>query len=69
MMQISFFSDLKAWDFMHTIVDWTIYNCSTLYLYPAIENSERNEKMLEDNCIPRESPLLIVKDVWDIPQM
>ena len=54
---------------MHTVVDWRIYNCSTLYLYPAIETSKRDKKMLEENCIPRESPLQIVKDFWNIPQM
>ena len=34
-----------------------------VYIYLAIENSKPNNKMLEDNYFPRESPLLIVKDV------
>ena len=70
MMQIFFFSDLKAWDFMHKgcrLKNLQLLNL--VYIYLAIENSKPNNKMLEDNCFPRESPLLIVKDVWNIPQM
>ena len=60
----------KAWDFMHKgcrLKNLQLLNL--VYIYLAIENSKPNNKMLEDNCFPLKSTLLIVKDVWNIPQM